>query len=582
MRIVAPILYAVATSVLLATAFAFVFGGMDVISAWISLGAGALLGVWSAWTRGKSESRRPPPGAWEWLAIIVFALASARAFLWLVFTDGDSIKVLSPNNLGDLSLHITYIRHLASGVPFWPDNPIFAEAKLTYPVGIDLFNTLLTLAGVSPWRGLIWAGVVGAALTGIALWRWGRGIALAALIANGGLAGFAMIATGHLADFQSDLAWKNIFLALFVTQRGLLFAVPAGLLLMMSWHARFFRGDHRDRLPLWGELLLYASLPIFHLHTFIFLSLMLAAWFVLQPPARRSLAGFVALSLVPATALVFLVTGGFGGTGRLGIKPGWMWDDLTWLQWCENHLPGSPLLNAMLLFWPINFGILLVAVPWLAGRLWKDRGATWERALFFPALFIFLLCVFVKFAPWEWDNTKLMIWSWLAIMPLLWQALIASRPLWQRAIAAALFFGSGIVSLLGGLDGSHIGYDLALRSELDGVEKAVAGIPTSERFVGYPTYNHPLLLIGRKMVLGYTGHAWSHGLPWEKTGARVDALLNGEAAWRQAAADLHVRYLYWGSEERERYKASAQPWRESARRIAEGDWGELYDLSSAP
>ena len=38
-----------------------------------------------------------------------------RAFCWLVFVNGDSIYVLSPNNLGDLPLHLTYIRYFAKG-----------------------------------------------------------------------------------------------------------------------------------------------------------------------------------------------------------------------------------------------------------------------------------------------------------------------------------------------------------------------------------------------------------------------------------------------------------------------------------
>ena len=51
----------------------------------------------------------------------------------------------------------------------------------------------------------------------------------------------------------------------------------------------------------------------------------------------------------------------------------------------------------------------------------------------FPALAVFVICCFVKFAPWEWDNTKLMIWSYLAILPFLWSELMAHWP----ALAAA-------------------------------------------------------------------------------------------------------------------------------------------------
>ena len=307
---------------------AFLRGGLDSSSAALALAGGLLIASLSMW-QGRHRTARPrPPSVPEWLAIVAFALVSLRIFLWLVFVDGDEIKVLSPNNLGDLSLHLTYIRYLASGVPFWPDNPIFTGGKLTYPVGIDLFHSLCVLVGANVFRGFIWIGLGGAALTGVALWRWGRGLALFGFLANGGLAAAAILRTGKLADFQAELAWKSFALALFATQRGLLFALPAGLLLLSSWRSRFFKaGDDDWRLPLWGEMLLYASLPLFHFHTFLFLSVLLGVWFVCHSSARRGLLLLVGSAFVPATALVFLITGGLKGGRMLGWKPGWMWDD---------------------------------------------------------------------------------------------------------------------------------------------------------------------------------------------------------------------------------------------------------------
>jgi hypothetical protein len=583
MNFVAAPLYAVSTSVLLAIAFAFLRGGLDLTGARLALDGGLLVAAISLW-QGRNvrvASHRPRP--WEWVAIVVFAIASARAFLWLVFVDGDAIKVLSPNNLGDLSLHISYIRNFAGGAPFWPENPIFAHGPLAYPVGVDLFNALLAVLGVDVLRGLIWVALAGAALTGAALWKWGRGVALAAFLGNGGLAGFAILSTWTLVDFQTELAWKNFFLSIFVTQRGMLFALPAGLLLLANWRTRFFSADPDGwRLPLWGEVLLYASMPVFHLHTFIFLSLMLGSWFVLQAQARAALLRLVALAFVPATALTFLVTGKLRGASVIGWKPGWMWDDATWLKWCETNLPGTPEFNAMVLFWPMNFGVLILLVAWMAWRLITGRRTGWTPALFFPALFIFLLCCVVKFAPWEWDNTKIMIWSYLAIVPIAWQELLAARPLWMRSIAFVLLFGSGFLSLFGGLDGRHRGFDLGLRSELDGVAKAVRGIPVAERFAAYPTYNHPLLLVGRKVALGYPGHAWSHGIDYRSVEAQVVALMNGDDGWRETARELGVRYVFWGTEEAENYKDSREPWRTEAKVIASGAWGTIYDLAAAP
>ena len=171
MKYVAAILYAVSASVLLAIAFGFAASGLNPRLAACALTAGAVVGACSLLQRSAPIRWRTLTGM-EWTAIAIFALFSLRAFLWLVFVDGDSVKVLSPNNLGDLSLHLTYIRFLANGAAFWPDNPIFAGGKLTYPVGMDLFNGLLSLAGVDGLRGLIWVGLGGCVCTGIALWRW--------------------------------------------------------------------------------------------------------------------------------------------------------------------------------------------------------------------------------------------------------------------------------------------------------------------------------------------------------------------------------------------------------------------------
>jgi len=111
------------------------------------LGISATAGVAAAalWRGRHACPRNSPPAPWEWAAITAFALISLRIFLWVVFIERDEIKVLSPNNLGDLSLHLTYIRYLASGVPFWPENPIATGATLTYPIGVVVSYLLLAL-----------------------------------------------------------------------------------------------------------------------------------------------------------------------------------------------------------------------------------------------------------------------------------------------------------------------------------------------------------------------------------------------------------------------------------------------------
>jgi hypothetical protein len=313
-------------------------------------------------------------------------------------------------------------------------------------------------------------------------------------------------------------------------------------------------------------------------------------WFVFRASARRSIASLVVLALVPATVLVWFITGGFTGAHMLGWKAGWMWDDETFLEWCQSHFGQTtlsayrqhPRIAAGLLFWPLNFGLLPVTVLLLVSVLCRRGADSRARLLVFPSLGIFVVCCFAKFAVWEWDNTKLMIWSYLAILPFLWSELLAGAAAWQRWFIVFMLFFSGFVSTLGGIAAAFTGYPIAQRSELDAVADVLRGIPVTERFAGAPTYNHPLLLDGRKMVLGYPGHVRSHGLAWQEPLVKLDALLDGEDGWREIAATLGARYLFWGREENENHNDSPQPWRQTTRVVASGEWGAIYDLYSPP
>src|SRR5438477_5904335 len=223
---------------------------------------------------------------WFWGIAICFVLFALRSFCWLLYIDGEELKIQSPNNLGDLALHITLIRNFASGVALWPDNPIYVFSKLRYPAGMDLFNALLCLVHVDLTRGLVWTGLMASLATFYGFYRWAGAFGVAGFLFNGGIAGFQFFPTLKFLDYQGDktIAWKSIALSMFLAQRGLLYAIPAGLLLLWHWREKFFREGIQDQrrpgpLPFWVELSLYASMPLFHVHAFLALSAVLVFLF---------------------------------------------------------------------------------------------------------------------------------------------------------------------------------------------------------------------------------------------------------------------------------------------------------------
>lgn len=521
---------------------------LDGFSAWLTLALGVAAGV-AAWF-GSKDPAAPRPGFWGSATLLIFALASARAFLWLIFSRQGEWCVLSPNNLGDLSLHLNYIRYLASGVPFWPENPILAGTPMSYPLGADLLNSILTLTGVPVERGLIWTGLAGAALTGWALWRWGGAFTVAAFLFNGGLAGFALFRLWQFDDFQQNLIWKNFFLSMFVTQRGLLFALPAGLLLLTSWRESWFRRGV-PLLPLWLRFLLYIAMPVFSLHAFLFLSLILLAGFLWVPAQRKNLLLFVGAAFLPATLFTALVTGGFSASAGLRFELGWMMADLGWWAW----------------IW--NFGLTLPLLIALLAVLFRDRD-TEARCFVGTAALLFAACSVAAFAPWTWDNMKLMLWCWLAMAPFLWSKILLRLNLPARAAVCFVLFLSGAVSLIGGLDHRH-GYPIAKRQELDAWRKALEALPATDRIACVPDYNHPVILLGRKVVCGYEGHLWSHGLPFRETLDSLKGSLSGEIPWSESAEKLTATWLAVRADD------NIEPPEEMEFPPA-GFYGEIYDL----
>jgi hypothetical protein len=136
---------------------------------------------------------------------------------------------------------------------------------------------------------------------------------------------------------------------------------------------------------------------------------------------------------------------------------------------------------------------------------------------------------------------------------------------------------------MGGLSVGRPGFGITNRIELSGVGDAVRPLPVEARFAAYPTFNHPLLLQGRKLVLGYPGHLWSQGFAdYGGINNSLIQLMQGAENWREIAKNLHVRYIFWGREETANYAASRRPWEGSAPVVAIGPWGTIYDLEPTP
>lgn len=569
-------------SAVLAYAFALFFGYLSPFLAALALIGGLAMGVY---TRRQLSRISPEFEFSEFnagasrvveLTLVVFVLyVSIRHFAWLFFYMNHGFSTLTSFNFGDLPLHINYIRALANGGAFPLQNPSFASEVLRYPLGVDLYNSLweslkAPLAGHLAVTGVVAAAASVVMLRSFAGW-WGIG----AFFLSGGLAGWGYLQGQPIDRFQAQVEWKNLFLTVFVTQRGILFALPVGLLLLKSFREHFSRERVLSKKLFLTLGFVWGMLPLFHLHSFVVISLIIGGYFLIErgKGALQDILDwrFLLLLFVPSIGMILFSTGLFQ---RVGVAH-WDW---AWLAPKGDEFWFFINNFGLWLFLPLAIGLGL----WFARkRIERNRYQRlwWELGLYVGLLILFFN---LMLAPWAWDNVKVLIWPYLGLARLAWVVLEDYLGTFSRIALAVLLFFTGVVSLSESIQmPSKRSTEIYRIEELARVEGALADVTSSAVFVAAPQHHHPLTYFGRIRVMGYEGHLWSHGVDSAQiqlVKSQQSDLMKGQGDWRALMKSLGATHIFWGPAERAEYGEGHREWMLHLRNVSRVPGYEVYSV----
>jgi hypothetical protein len=592
-------------AVLLAWGLAWINQGLSTFTAILALLVSAGVGV--AWyrrqrlevSRGHGASPESVP---DWtpleIALTAFLLFAAwRHFAWLLAPIpgplGHAWQTLSKNNFGDLALHINYLRAFSEGLPAPFVNPIFASETLRYPLGADLYSALWEAVGIPTSAHLFVVGMLCTWLAISFLRAVGGGMGIVGFFLAGGSLGWGVLAGEPIRDFQASLEWKNTFLAVWITQRGFLWALPIGLLLWL----RLRRARQRRQLSqsegvalgvLWG------GLAVFHLHAFVIVSLLLVGGAFLDlllegielrsakvssPWVGKDFLKSWTYPLIAAlplgTAVVFHSTQGFAKASVMEWAPGWtMPPELSWLQqlkWIGLNFGPSLFVLAC--------GVVLILRSSRLSVAARRRFAVEMSFL----VSLFLLFTAWKMAPWAWDNIKLLLWPWSLGFALVGLALREAFPSRNEALTwsfALIAGGSGLISLghslLSPKDNAVLMWNAVDVAE---AEAAVRDLPRDSVFASATVHNHALAWLGRNRAVGYEGHLWSHAIRYEEKADALQKLFMGENPVEQAQR-LGATHIFWGPEEKMKWGTWASSWLSKFELVRRVGNIEIYSLRS--
>jgi hypothetical protein len=528
--------------------------------------------------------------------------AVVGAIFWRVFNravielpEGLYTGVL--NNFGDLPFHLSVITSFADGNNFPPEDPTFAGVRFTYPFLSDFVSAIFLRCGAGLRESMFIENFILAfSFVGL-LHRWALEMVrdrLAALITpllvllNGGL-GWVLLwkqenhgeqgLFGMLKNLPPSLTvipetswrWGNAVSALLIPQRGILLGLPLAVIVFTQWwmatedgaprgqgdEAREGRPENSRKLkrkkiqkntsgrrvpgsspPFLSPVsrmvaagVVAGLLPLVHAHSFVVVMAMGGCIALLQRRWRDWAVFFVVASVVALPQM-------WWSTHASAVNAS------KFLEWQFGWDRGK---DNPVWFWFKNTGVFIPLI--VAAILWRKSDYLIPRRLvlfYLPFTLCFIVPNMLRMAPWVWDNIKVLFYWWLASAPLV--ALLLAR-LWhegkvRRVLAVALFV---CVTLAGSLDVATI----ALRStkyqvfDRDGIEFAeIVKQQTQPRslIIHAPVHNHPVFLTGRRSLMGYPGHIWTHGLDFAQREGEIKRIYAGAPDAGRLIQEYGIQY----------------------------------------
>ncbi len=523
----------------------------------VSLVGGAAIALCLS-RRWKLRLRVPPVSlpVFFLYALIIVGIYFHSIFL-VYFKDGN-YWIQNNFNLGDMSFHWSAIRSIAKGLHFWPENPIYGGYRFRYPFGMDFFNSFLENLGFDIMRHLPLVTLLALLVVFFTLHGAGGPLVVFAVFFSCGYFNFiGGIPSTDYFQLQQPLDFKNIFLTILLTQRGFLYAMPAGVLLYRAAQ-KSFAGEWAPSLAekiiigiIWG------ALGFFHLHTFFFVSLFLGLWIL----SRRALRVWILPAVIAGLlGLPFVMNALIPEVGMNSLIH---WN---WRGW------NRPAEVNYFTYWSLNLGFWIVAV--VAALVAFARQKKWN--LFVPtamSFVLFMLFSHLILAPWNWDNIKLLVWCYIFALMGLTDFLWYERQRWFKALVCFCLI-PGFIVFMRSLPIYSRGIQWGSEREVNKAGVLLKDRDVNEAVMITPAYDHPVMLLGHKLFLGYPGHVWSHGYNYTARESLVNRVYDGESEAVDSLPKDQVKWVYSGPLEKRREKLPFPP--DNLLKVGEALDHELY------
>ncbi len=531
------------------------------------------------------------PDNFAWIPALVIGAFTLR---WIVLWSGaltindDGLWAGHTYIWGDWSLHMGDTAAFGYGDNFPPTYPRLANAPHNYHYLVSLTAAALVQLGLDMTVALPMQSFLFSVLILLGVYAFARrltqdktiaALTLALFFLGGSLGWMLTIGEmntnrsimGTLFDRPWDASrqemanfrWPNVYFSLILPQRGYLYGLPLGLLVVTLLYEAI--QTHKRYLFIIAGCVA-GLLPFAHLSTLLALALVTPFLFLLFP-SRQWLLFFTVWIVLAVPQLYLQQAGGSGAAGAARVQLGWVASSDNWLWfWLKN------------LGWFLPLLALAIAMRTLVSVL-----AYRFLLAFMP---IFVIANVVVFQPWDWDNTKIFVYWFLATCVLVSSLLVRTWRTQSSPVSRTLLISvvlsmtlSGVLVNLSQLLGKDR-HQMFSAEELQVAEEVRRYTSPHALFVVGLQPNHPVpVLAGRHVVISYPGWLWSGGFDAAQEERDVRSIYKFEPGAELLLAQYGVDYVVIGPNERNELAANLEAFRQGYQRVIATPNYEVFAVS---
>ncbi len=458
---------------------------------------------------------------------------------------------------GDLAFHLSLISAIKErGLEALKAHPVYVGEQLRYPFLSDAIAAVLEKMGLSLRASLIWPSFiflialiavfyflvlkithsrVAAFLTPFLFFFNASTFSLRYFWQDfkaSGMSLFSFLGSmtkeyGHLANYQIN--FSNIIADYILPQRAIILGLLIGLAAVYFFWS-YWESKEKKKLLYAGILI--GFLPVIHTHTFM--SLVFAAGFLALIELIPNFKNFkkvvsnwiwfaLPILILALPQVLWLYPSSSESFMRFGF--GWMKGDQN-VFW----------------FWLRNLGLYLPAMI-ISYILAKPKLKTFYLAF----LGLFIISNVIIFQPHIYDNMKIMLWWFLLSVILIadWLGRIHKKMGRQGYLAVALIFCALIpTGFLSVFRESYVSWRMFSQEDLNLAEFVMANTPKEAIFLSSDKHNGALpCFTGRRILMGYRGWLWTHGIDYRQREADVMDMYEGNSQSLDLIKKYDVNYV---------------------------------------